>query len=283
MKERIVVSAVQFAAASANREENASRMAAIVNAEAVENGADLIVFPERANAAHLESRSAAGAELRAAAEAIPGPTTEALAERAREHGVHVIAGILEWSDRDDAIFDSAVIVGPQGHVVDTYRRLHLKSEEQKTLQAGNEIGVFRTDLATIGLSIGYDVSFPELARVQALEGAEIIISLWALDEIRDQEPVDSIIVQSRSRATENFVYFVASNIASETADAGHSSRSVIASCNGEALATATGHGEEVVRATLTDRAFRDQRMYLTIFRDRRPELYGLLVDAVSDH
>jgi predicted amidohydrolase len=197
--------------------------------------------------------------------------------------VHVIAGILERSDGDDATVDSAEIIGPLGQVVAIYRRLHLKPEEHAALRAGNEIGVYQTDLGTIGLSIGYDVTFPELARVQALEGAEIIISLWALDEVRDQEPVDSIIVQCRSRATENFVYFVASNIASETADAGHSSRSVIASCNGEALATATGHGEEVVRATLTDRAFRDQRMYLTIFRDRRPELYGLLVDAVSDH
>jgi omega-amidase len=155
------------------------------------------------------------------------------------------------------------------------------SSARSVLQPGDVLGILETELATIAISIGYDGSFPELARAQALEGAEVVVLLAAIDDVDAGDPGDSLILQCRSRATENFVYYVGCNLAFEPNETRRGSRSVIVSCNGEALAEATTRGEEVVRATLTETAFREQRMYLTIFRDRRPELYGRLVDSAT--
>jgi predicted amidohydrolase len=201
-----------------------------------------------------------------------------LSAAAAAHGVHVIAGILERSD-DGGIRDSAVLIDSSGRLADVYRRTHLRPEEREILTPGDSVGPFKTDLATIAICIGYDLTFPELARVQALEGAEIVVALAAVDDETDGEPLDSLVLQCRSRATENFVFYVGCNVALGTVNDARGSRSVIASCNGEVLAAADERGEEVVRGTLAELAFREQRMYLTIFRDRRPEAYGLLVEG----
>jgi predicted amidohydrolase len=192
--------------------------------------------------------------------------------------VYVIAGILEHAG-EDSVHDAAVVLGPGGEIARVYRRSHVRQSDRGSLTPGDALGVVETPLATIALSIGYDLGFPELARAQALEGAELVVVLAAIDDVADEEPVDSLVLQARSRATENFVYYAACNLGLGFSDGARGSRSVIASCNGEVLSEAAGRGEEVVRATLTEKAFREQRMYLTIFRDRRPEAYGWVVEG----
>ncbi len=273
MKETLAVALVQLAPGPMEPGENAARLVGHVEAESA-LGADLIVFPELASIGSPAGRSAD--ELRAVAEPVPGPTSDALAEAARQHAVHVLAGVLELGP-DGKLYSAAVLLDAAGELAGAYRRLHLLPAERAALSAGDAVGVFPTALGTIAVSLSYDVSFPELARVQALEGAEILATLWGATEPPEGGPADAIVVQCRSRATENFVYVLGCNAAGRPDP--RASRSVIASCNGEAIAQAETGGEEVVRGQITDRAFREQRMYLTIFRDRRPELYGALVDT----
>jgi predicted amidohydrolase len=270
MKDTLRVALVQLAPDPTK--PGVAPLVAHVEAEAA-SGADLVLLPELATVGSPAGRSAA--ELRALAEPVPGPTTEALAEVAARLGVHVLAGVLE-AGADGKLYSSAVLVAPSG-LVGAYRRLHLLPAERELFAAGDVVGVFPTEIGTIAVSLSYDVSFPELARVQALEGAEILASLWGPTEPEAGWPEDAIVVQCRSRATENFVYVLGCNAAGGSEP--RASRSVIASCNGEAIAQAESGGEEVVRGEITDRAFREQRMYLTIFRDRRPELYGALVEG----
>lgn len=280
MRDEIRMSLAQLPPKAADREENAARLAGIVEAEARDHGATLVVFPQLAGAAHLDGWPPDATGLAAAAEPVPGPTTAALGLSAHDHGVYVIAGILERAG-DGSLYDTAAVLGPDGGVLGVYRRTHLRPAERETLAPGDSLGIFETELATIALSVGYDGSFPELARAQALEGAEVVVLLAAVDDAAAGDPEDSLILQCRSRATENFVYYAGCNLALTAGGEEHGSRSVIASCNGEVLADAAGRGEEVVRATLTEKAFREQRMYLTIFRDRRPEAYGLLVEGAT--
>jgi omega-amidase len=271
MRDTVTVSLVQLAPVLLAPEENAKRMAGHVAAEASQHASDLIVFPELASVGPVLARLGEDG-VAAAAEPVPGPTTDTLAGAAREHGAHVVAGILE---RDgDRLYSSAVVIDAAGAVAGVYRRLHLAPDERRVLSAGDSVGVYETGLGNLAVSLSYDVNFPELARVQALEGAEILATLWSTTEPPGRQETDGIVVQCRSRATENFVYVLGCNVAAE-----RTSRSVIVSCNGEVVAEAAGEGEEVVRGSVTERAFRDQRMYLTIFRDRRPELYGPLVET----
>jgi len=270
MKDTIQVSLIQFAPESGARDENVGRLVALVEQEA-QAGADLVLFPELAAVGPL-----AGIEdPSAVAEPIPGPTTDALAAVARARGVHVLVGVLE-SGEGDALHSSAALIDPGGDVA-VYRRLHLLPDERSVLTAGDEVGVFPTGLGTIAVSLSYDVSFPELSRVQALDGAEILATLWAVEEPPERMATDGVIVPCRSRATENFVYVLGCNSAGTQEP--RTSRSAIVSCNGEVIAEAKAGREEVVRGEITDRAFREQRMYLTIFRDRRPELYGALIEG----
>ncbi len=271
---------MQLPPKASSPEDGAARLADAADREA-KVGADLIVFPEFASTLHVADWSNDPARLASQAEPVPGPTTEAIAVVAAAQGVHVITGVLERV-ADGAVRDTAVLLDASGSLAGVYARTHLRSSEGAVLERGDEIGLFQTELGTIAVSVGYDLMFPELARAQALEGAEIVVTLAACDDGGDGEVEDSLVLQCRSRATENFVYFIGCNAGLGSKEDGHGSRSVIASCNGELLAAASGRGEEVVRGTLTERSFREQRMYLTIFRDRRPEAYGLLVEGSDE-
>src|SRR5438105_11498945 len=196
MKETVTVSLVQLAPAFLGREENAVRMAELVSAEASQHGADLVAFPELASVGSVLTRLNEDG-IAAAAEPVPGPTTDALAGAAREHGVHVVAGVLERAD--ECLHSSAVVIDAAGAVAGVYRRLHLAPDERRVLSAGDSVGVFETGLGNLAVSLSYDVNFPELARVQALEGAEIVATLWSSPEPPGREESDGIIVQCRSR------------------------------------------------------------------------------------
>ena len=96
---------------------------------------------------------------------------------AAAHGLHVIYGFEETGDADDAIFNSANVVAPDG-VVGTYRKLHLGIPlETDRFTPGDAVPVFDTDLGPIGVSICYDFyQGPELSRILALKGARLLVN-----------------------------------------------------------------------------------------------------------
>ncbi|MBS1860265.1 MAG: carbon-nitrogen hydrolase family protein [Actinobacteria bacterium] len=281
MKASLRVSAVQLECSWLDRAANAERMAALVEREAQEHGADLVVFPELASTGYFPEQldDEFLARLREQAETIPGPTSERLGEVARRHGTHVVAGICELDpEHPGELFNSAVLIGPDGELIGVYRKLHLALTEHEVFTAGEKIPVFDTALGRIAPNICYDVRFPELARVQALEGAEILVSIWAMWEQPGKAPNDSIVVRCRSRATENFFYVVAANRTGSEGGRRYFGRGVIVGAGGDVLSVAEDDREQVLRATLDGVALAEQRAYLSIEADRRPELYGRLVD-----
>ena len=132
--------------------------------------ARLVVFPEMASTGYLfEDRT----RLWHMAEPIPdGPTTRHWAELARRYQLYVVVGLPEREG--DAIYNSAVLVGPEGYVT-KYRKLHLWSEEKLLYKPGN-LGFVIADLpiGRIGLMICYDLWFPEQARILRLMGADVL-------------------------------------------------------------------------------------------------------------
>jgi predicted amidohydrolase len=161
---------------------------------------DLLIFPEL----HLTGYSMRD-EVSHLAESIPGPSTRKVESMAKENGVHIIFGMPEESEVNGVIHNTAVFVGPKG-LIGRYRKIHLPThsvfEERRYYRPGQEAPVFKTSLGTIALSICYDLYFPELTRLQALQGAQLMVCISASPGLRRRFFEGFCL----SRAMENAVY-----------------------------------------------------------------------------
>lgn len=134
---------------------------------AAEKGADLVVLPETLTA------TGNGLSYLAAAEPIPGPATKYFGDLAKQHGIHLVAGLVERNGH--LIHNVAVLLGPDGRLIGKYRKVTLpRTEIEAGITPGNEYPVFETKLGRIGMMICYDGFFPEPARQLSQHGAEII-------------------------------------------------------------------------------------------------------------
>ncbi|HZY94036.1 MAG TPA: carbon-nitrogen hydrolase family protein [Candidatus Bathyarchaeia archaeon] len=183
----------------ARKEENLKTIA-VQAAKARKKNADLLVFPEL----HLTGYTMQD-EVYNLMEPIPGPSVRRVEKIAREHGLYIVFGMPEESGVKGVVHNSAVLVGPKGFV-GRYRKIHLPThtvfEERRYYRPGQEMPVFKTSIGIIGLTICYDLYFPELTRLLALEGAELIVCISASPGLRRRFFEGFCL----SRAMENAVY-----------------------------------------------------------------------------
>lgn len=136
-------------------------------AEAAKQNADLAVLGEVLTAV---GRPDSFEEI---AEPIPGPTTQRLGELATKYDMYLVTSIYEKSEYK--IYNTAVLVGPDGQLVGKYRKVCLARDEyRKGVAPGDSFPVFDTPIGKIGMMICFDVHMPEVARGLAANGAEII-------------------------------------------------------------------------------------------------------------
>src|SRR5690606_19758528 len=131
-------------------------------------------------------------------------------------------------------FNSAVLVGPDGELVGSYNKIHLRGEERMAFREGFKMPVFETEgIGQIGLLLGNDLAFPEVARTLALEGAEIICCMtdW---ETAHMEEYRSYV---KARAFENSVYMAASNRVGEDVTLNFGGESMVVGPRGNVYAT----------------------------------------------
>lgn len=176
-------------------------------ADAVVEGAELVVLPEMFNCL------GSGAELRAGAEPLDGPTAAWLAARAVEHQITLIGGtfVERGTERNH---NTCCVFGPDGERVAVYRKIHLfdvevpgaEFRESDAVEPGDEVVVVDVDDLRLGLSICYDVRFPELYRIAALEGATLV-TVPAAFTAKTGPPHWEILL--RARAIENQVFVIA--------------------------------------------------------------------------
>jgi predicted amidohydrolase len=260
---------------------NRARMVAAVE-DAAASGSHLVVFPELANTGYFRfgDLDFISRYVRLA-EPIPGATTEALGAAARRFGIHVIVGLLEAHPRiPGGVYNSAVLLAPDGRVLGIHRKVHLGIDEKKVFFAGDRADVYRTDLGNLAMMVCYDGVMPELSRVMALKGAEIICGVyaapgWIPGGNRRLEHIAGM------RARENGVYYVLCNRVGRQEHWQFIGGTTIASPNGEILAQDTTVNEGPVRASLAGDLLIRTRVEQTIFRDRRPELYALLCEPLA--
>jgi predicted amidohydrolase len=204
---RFTVAAVQLCSGSDKR-ANLDAVEGFVR-EAGQHGARLVVLPEV-----FLWRGPRGEEV-TAAEPIPGPSTARLGQLARQLRIHLLAGsILERGDTT-RVFNTSLLFDPNGDIVARYRKLHLFDvdiaghvtvRESDTRMPGDAVVTARTELGVIGMSICYDLRFPELYRRLTLSGAEIVAIPSAFTFPTGAAHWEVLL---RARAIENQVYVIA--------------------------------------------------------------------------
>jgi deaminated glutathione amidase len=141
---------------------------------------------------------------------VPGPVTEPIQETARRLGIHIVFGTYERGTERGVVHNTAVLIGPNGDVLGAYRKTHLFCGEDRAgggwVTPGDRAVVVETELAKIGLIICFDGDYPELSRVEAVLGAEVICRPSAL-----LRSADIWELTNRARAYDNHVFVVASN------------------------------------------------------------------------
>jgi len=281
-------SLVQFDAQVLKPQLNLERMRSLAAVQAAA-GAQLIVFPELSNTGYVEplepgapfSEESGGADdyalrLYQAAEPEGGPFTDMLCGVAREHGVHIVAGLaLRHPVLSGAMYNASMLVGPQG-VALVYHKIHRWHLEKLYFIPGDTIPVQQTPFGRIGMQVCYDIRFPELTRALMLQGADIVTNVWASFTREDKPLEDEQIFTHRAytRAIENGVFFLSCNRAGRQGHCRFMGRSLIVAPDGKVLAESRSDQEEVVQAELDLSAVARYRSYVGLLADRRPDVYS---------
>jgi predicted amidohydrolase len=268
---KIRAAAIQMSS-TPDKDENKGMAEALVR-EAVSAGADLVALPELWSCHGLDRVYSENAEP------IPGPTTEFMGDLARELGVYLLGGsILEGGPGAERLSNTSTFFDPSGEMTAVYRKIHLfdvKVSDREYLESaniapGNEIVTAKAGAATLGLSVCYDVRFPELYRLLALRGAEILAVPAAFTLQTGKDHWELLL---RTRAVENQAFVVAPAQWGRKADGRWTyGRSMIVDPWGTVLATCPdrdGHALATLDLDYLDR-FRTEFPALT---NRRPEAY----------
>lgn len=276
MKEKVEVAAVQMNVAWLDPDKNLAKMLSLIDKIHAEKGADLIVFPELANTGYVKERDKEfGKEYIKKGEKIPGPFTNALSAAARKYGLYLIAGLCELHPKIPAsLYNSAVLIGPNGGILGVHHKLHIPSEENHYFFPGTTTDVYPTDLGTIGMTVCYDAFFPELPRILSLKGAEIICAVFNGPK---RLPYERFTHLASTRACENRNYFILCNrVGKEKLE--FAGRTAIAGPDGQIVSQSLGDEEEIIFATLSQERILEERAFFPVFADRRPELYGAIIE-----
>jgi len=248
---------------------------------AAADGARLVVLPEKWNVLGPPE------VLRACAEPLDGPALSAAASWARDLGVFLVAGsVAELVPDQEKLANSSVMFGPGGERLAVYRKIHMFDvtvgdvtyRESADEEPGDEIVLGDAEGVTVGLTVCYDLRFPELYRILALRGARLITVPSAFTERTGRDHWEVLV---RARAIEDQVFMVAAGqIGSAPPHYQSYGRSMIVDPWGVVLAQAADT-ECFVAADVDFDVQTEMRDSLPSLRNRRPQAYRWPEDDVQ--
>jgi N-carbamoylputrescine amidase len=294
MTEKFTVALIQMAMTLDPR-ENLTRGIASVE-EAADRGAQLICLPELFRSQYFCQRE--DAAMFDLAEAVPGPTTQALGKVARARQVVVIAPLFER--RAAGVYhNSAAVIDADGEVRGLYRKMHIPDDPayyEKFYFAPGDLGfrAFDTAVGRIGTLICWDQWYPEGARLTALQGANILLYPTAIGWHSDEKQRhgaaqrDAWRTVQRGHAIANGVYVGAVNrVGHERPPDGGPGiefwgSSFLADPFGIVMAEASSDKEEILLGTIDLRRLEVVRRNWPFLRDRRIDAYGGIEERLLD-
>lgn len=229
-------------------------------------GAEWVVFPEMSDTGYVMS------VIREHASRWSEGAVPELQAIAKKLSLGIICGVSERTD--ECLFNTQVVIDARGEIIAKYRKTHLFSpapiEEDKCFRAGQETTTLALGAFTAGLSICYDLRFPEFYRKLAGQSATnvfVISSAWPFPRI------EHLRVLATARAIENQSYLILANRVGTDDGVTFCGSSMIIDPYGVVVAAASANREELVEAELSEETLRSVRDRMPIFEHRRPELY----------
>lgn len=287
-----LIAAVQTGAVASGPEEMVTSAFDMVKATG--RSPDLVVLPELFSLPFW-CVGLGDANYFSLAETLDGSTVTTAARHAKDIGTYAVVPFFEHGDIKGQYYNSAVVIDPDGVIVEgllpsgrtvaSYRKNAISSftwgesgnDEKYYFREGRGFPVFSTEIGKLGVLICYDRWFPEAWRVLALDGADII----CVPNASSGAVSDLFVPLMRTRAAENVIFTVGTNRVGDETVGGMTTSyygsSCIAAPNGDVLAEAgSDPAGEVIVAEIDLDQVESVRHDRTMYRDRRPELYGRL-------
>ncbi len=227
-----------------------------------QRGADLVVLPELwAHGAFASSTWATTAE------SLDGATVKALRAATADLGAHVHMGSIVERAGDAQLYNTSLLLAPDGEVLTTYRKIHrfgFSEGEVSQVSAGTDVVAHDGPLGRIGLATCYDLRFPELFRALVGQGAELVViaSSWPDQRIAHWR------LLAQARAVEDQLLVVACNAVGTHAGVTLGGGSLVVDPWGEILAEA-GTQQEVLTVEVDAEVVRQTRDRFPVLKDRR--------------
>jgi predicted amidohydrolase len=250
------------------------RTAVALADEAAAGGARLVALPE-----YLQFRGPDDG-FRASARPIPGDHTEPFAAVARRHGAWILVGsVAETGDDPARPYNTSVLLAPDGSIAATYRKIHLfdvavangpVDTESNRVTAGDRLALADVDGAIVGLTICYDLRFPELYRALALAGAQVLTVPANFTERTGRDHWEVLL---RARAIENGAYVLAPSQVFGPPGQPAFGRSMVVDPWGTVVAQAPD-AVSIVRAELDMDRVAAVRRQIPVLANRRPDAYA---------
>jgi len=259
--------------ATSDRADNIRRGLEAVDA-AAKAGADVITFAELAFERFHPQRPA-GADPLQLAEAVPGPTTDAFAERARRHGVVVVLNLYERDGR--RAYDCSPVIDADGRLLGRTRMIHITDyacfHEQGYYTPGDTgAPVYETKKGRIGVAICYDRHYPEYMRAMAIGGADVVVVPQA--GAVGEWPEGLYEAEMRVAAFQNGYYVALCNRVGKEECLTFGGESFVCSPEGQVIARADAMIDTILYADVDAAENTRSHARQLFMRHRRPELYA---------
>jgi len=274
---KVKVAAVQMASIIGEVEQNRKKAESLVS-EAINQGAKIICLPEMFNTGYFSHTSHCDPAYFDLGESIEGITINGFRQLARKHKVFINVPFFEL-DSPGTYYNSSCLVDDEGNIAGLYRKTHvawsMTGWEKFYMRQGYHYPVFQTPYGKIGIMICYDRDFPEVARTLGLQGADLILvpngSSMQLTEIWKN------IIQVR--AYENQLYILGACLTGRVDEEHHhfTGHSILANPYGE-IKGILGREEGILLEEIDLYEIHNARKKRFLYRDRRPEIYGKLVE-----
>jgi len=271
-RKSVTLAVVQMNCTLGEVEPNLNRIAHFARLSA-EMDAGIAVFPECATTGYF-----VGERLATLAEPPDGPSVRALGDIARTNGLHLAVGLIVAEH--GRYYDAQALLGPDGRLLGLYRKVHLFSGEKRLFAAGDTPLVVSTGIGRIGMSICYDLIFPEYVRTIVDLGADLVLNStdWIADAYQTSVwGWSGRMTQSlaATRALENGVFLAMANRVGNEAGFDSLGWSCIAAPSGKLLgALQDGEGIATAQLAFQSEDLEKWRAIATYRLDRRPEIYG---------
>ena len=241
-----------------------------IAADARRKNADFLVFPELSLTGYVCRDF-----FYELAEPIDGPSVKTLRQVAEENGLTIIFGMPLEGTVKGVIYNSAVMISADGDIAN-YNKIYLPThavfEEKRYFRPGHEVKSFEKNKCRLGLTVCYDLYFPEIYRILALEGVEVMFCIAASPSTRK----DYFEILTKARALENGAIVVFVNRVGIEDGLYFWGGSHVVNPNGEVLAKARYYDEDVVSLSLNLSDLEKIRPFIPTVRDLRTEVIDIL-------